>query len=65
VGLSVTVPRPLVVKSLDEVDPAEGGWVYVLGDEHPLYVASNGRWVPYEKPPEPDLWSHLTADEEG
>lgn len=58
----MTTSAPLIVTSLDEVKPVEGGWVYLRGDK--VYVAQDGKWVPYEKPAPPDLWSHLTSDDE-
>lgn len=51
-----------VVESLDEVEPKDGAWVYLKGTG--LYVARDGKWVRHVKPPEPDLWSYLTSDDE-
>jgi hypothetical protein len=58
----MTTSAPLIVESLDEVKPVDGGWVYLRGDK--VYVAQGGKWVPYAKSPPPDLWSHLTSDED-
>lgn len=59
----MTTCSPLVVESLEDVQPVTGRWVYLRG-EFKLYTAVDGKWVPYETPPTPDLWSHLTADDD-
>jgi hypothetical protein len=59
--MSNDAEAPLIVDCLEDLPEVASGWVFVR-ESGEMFVAREGEWIVYVKPPPPNLWSLLDDD---